>query len=165
MSEEETQQGAQGEQQFVIQRIYVKDLSFEAPNSPAIFTEQVKSEINLELNTNINRLDDTTFEVVLQITVTSTAGDKTAFLIEVQQAGIFTIAGFNDADLSHMLNSYCGNLLFPYAREVVSDVVTRGSFPQLLLAPVNFDALYAQHLQQQAQQQEATKEEEDEAVH
>lgn len=155
MSEEEKQESAQGGQQFAIQRIYVKDISFETPNSPAIFTQQVQSDINLELNTIINKLEETTYEVALQVTVTSKAGDKTAFLIEVQQAGIFTIAGFSDAELGHMLNSYCANLLFPYAREVVSDLVTKGSFPQLLLAPVNFDALYAQHLQQQAEQQDS----------
>jgi preprotein translocase subunit SecB len=163
MSEAENQNTAQGGQQFAIQRLYIKDVSFETPNSPAIFTQQVKSDINLELNTVINKLEESVYEVALQVTVTSKAGDKTAFLVEVQQAGIFTIAGFNDAELGHMLNSYCANLLFPYAREVVSDLVTKGSFPQLLLAPVNFDALYAQHLQQQPAQQ--TSGSDDSAVH
>jgi preprotein translocase subunit SecB len=95
---------------------------------------------------------------VLSLTVTVKNQEQTAYLVEVQQCGIFSIAGFNDEDLSHMLGSFCPNILFPYAREAVSDLVTRGGFPQLLLAPVNFDALYAQHVQQlqkQAEQQES----------
>lgn len=147
----------QVEQQFNIQKIYIKDVSFESPSSPAVFTEDWKPESNLELNTNGKKLEDNVYEVVLSLTVTVKNNDKVAHLVEIQQAGIFSIAGFSDADLSHMLGSFCPNILFPYAREAVSDLVTRGGFPQLLLAPVNFDALYAQHLQQlqqNAEQQE-----------
>lgn len=147
----------QAEQQFAIQKIYIKDISFESPNSPAVFTEEWKPESNLELNTNGKKLEDNVYEVVLSLTVTVKNNDKVAHLVEIQQAGIFSVAGFSDSELSHMLGSFCPNILFPYAREAVSDLVTRGGFPQLLLAPVNFDAIYAQHLQQMqndAEQQE-----------
>lgn len=145
--------------QFSIQRIYVKDLSFESPNAPTIFTGQAWSpEVNIQLNTETTTLEAGMFEVVLKVTVTAKVEEKTAFLVEVEQAGIFSITGFDQAEMGHMLGSYAPNLLFPYAREAVSDLVGRGSFPQMLLSPVNFDALYAQHLQQQqekAQEQEA----------
>lgn len=140
--------------QFSIQKIYVKDVSFETPNSPSIFKEEWKPSVNLDLNTNADAIEDNTYEVVLSITATVKNNDKTAYLIEVQQAGIFHIAGFEKKDLGGMLGSFCPNILFPYAREVVSDIVTRGGFPQMLLAPINFDALYEQHLQQQKQQAE-----------
>lgn len=142
-------------QQFAIQRIYVKDLSFETPNSPAVFREQWQPEVNVELNTSGNPLDEGVYEVVLSLTVSAKLGEQTAYLAEVQQAGVFTIGGFDEQELNHMLGSFCPGTLFPYAREVVSDLVNRGSFPQLLLAPVNFDALYAQHLQRLQQAQPA----------
>ena len=145
---ENTAAEGQAEQQFAIQKIYIKDVSFESPNAPAVFTEEWKPDSNLELNTNGKKLEDNVYEVVLSLTVTVKNNDKVAHLVEIQQAGIFSIAGFNDSDLSHMLGSFCPNILFPYAREAVSDIVTRGGFPQLLLSPVNFDALYAQHLKQ-----------------
>lgn len=136
--------------QFAIQKIYVKDVSFETPNSPAIFTEtKWEPEVNVQLNTRATPLADHMHEVVLSITVTAKSGDKTAYLVEVQQAGIFRTEGFDAAQLNHLLGSFCPNILFPYVREAISDTVTRGGFPQMLLAPVNFDALYAQHLQQQ----------------
>lgn len=153
MSEEQNAQSEDGAQgKFNIQKIYVKDLSFEAPNTPEIFTEEWDVQNNLDLNTSTKALADNIFEVVLSITVTAKLGDKTAFLIEVQQAGIFHLEGFSDNDKHGMLGSYCPNLLFPYAREAVSDVVTRGGFPPLILAPINFDVLYHQHMQQQSQQ-------------
>jgi preprotein translocase subunit SecB len=143
--------------QFSIQKLYVKDISFEAPNSPAVFKEEWKPAVNLDLNTNAESIEENSYEVVLTITATVKNSDKTAYLIEVQQAGIFHIAGFEKKDLGSMLGSFCPNILFPYAREVVSDVVTRGGFPQMLLAPINFDALYEQHLQQQKQQADEQK--------
>ncbi len=155
MSENETPSSAP-QPQFAIQRVYLKDVSFETPNSPAVFATQWQPEVNVELNSGGSRLSEDVFEVVLTLTVTCKAGDKTAYLVEVQQAGIFTIVGFDDATLSGMLGSYCPNILFPYARETISSLVSKGSFPQLLLAPVNFDALYAQHV---AQQQDAGAEE------
>lgn len=137
--------------QLVIQKIYVKDISFEAPNTPHSFTEQTAPNIDLHLQSKAIQYEGTIHEVVLTVTVTAKLGEKTAFLVEVQQAGVFVIQGFMPEDLARTLGSFCPNLLFPYAREAVSDVVTRGGFPQLLLAPVNFDAIYA-HLQQQKSQ-------------
>ncbi len=138
--------------EFAIQKIYTKDISFEAPNSPVIFKQQWQPQINVDLNTNGTALEESVYEVVLSLTVTAKLEEKTAFLVEVQQAGIFTIKGIGDADLPVMLGSFCPNILFPYAREAVSDLVAKGGFPQLLLAPVNFDALYAQHREKTKQQ-------------
>ena len=131
---------------FEIQRIFVKDISFEAPNTPQTFVEEWKPEVSLNLETKSNRIQDNMHEVILSITATVNTGKKTAFLIEVQQAGVFLISGFPNDQLHQMLGSFCPNILFPYAREVVSDMVVRGGFPQLILAPVNFDALYEQHM-------------------
>lgn len=135
--------------QFEIQRIYVKDLSFEAPNTPQTFVEEWKPEVQLNLETKSNKVQDNVHEVILSITATVTTSKKSAFVIEVQQAGIFMIANLPQDQLRQMLGSFCPNILFPYARETISDVVVRGGFPQLLLAPVNFDALYMQHLEEQ----------------
>lgn len=138
--------------QFEIQRIFVKDISFESPNTPHTFVEEWKPEVSLNLETKSNRIQENLHEVVLSITATVSTGKKTAFLIEVHQAGVFMINGFPNDQLHQMLGSFCPNILFPYAREVVSDMVVRGGFPQLILAPVNFDALYAQHMEQQAKE-------------
>ncbi|MDP4527583.1 protein-export chaperone SecB [Alkalimonas delamerensis] len=140
------QQDPQG-LQFAIQRIFVKDISFEAPNAPAIFRKEWKPEVKLDLDTRSDKLEDDVYQVTLSLTVTTTVGEETAFLCEVQQAGIFGIAQLPENQLAHMLASFCPNILFPYAREAVSNLVNRGTFPQLNLAPVNFDALFAQYLQ------------------
>jgi preprotein translocase subunit SecB len=154
MNDETVQDNNQG--RFAIQKIYVKDISFEAPNSPDSFTEQWEPKVSLDLNSEGRNIGEDNFEVVLKITLTVSNGDKTAYLVEVQQAGIFHIAGFAEQDIGGMLGSFCPNILFPYARESISDLVTRGGFPPFYLAPINFDALYAQHLeQQQAQQKQA----------
>lgn len=146
---EENPQAAGGEgPQFGIIRIYLKDVSFEAPNSPAVFAQEFKPEVNLQLNTAVNQLEEDLYEVVLNVTVTSKEGEKTGFLVEVQQAGIFRISGFEDAQKGHMLGAYSPTVLYPYAREAVSDLVTKSGFPQLLLSPINFDALYAQNMDQ-----------------
>lgn len=137
--------------EFAIQRIYVKDLSFEAPSVPAIFQQQWKPELNLQIQANTVPLENNTHEVSLALTVTVKNGENVAFLVEVKQAGIFTVKEFPEDQTHAILGSVCPSILFPYAREVVSDIVTRGGFPQLVLAPVNFDALYAQHLEQQGQ--------------
>ena len=136
---------------FNIQKIYIKDISFEAPNSPKIFTETWEPNNNLDINTNAHKLADNVYEVVLSVTVTAKLKDDTAYLVEIHQSGIFSLEGFSDTDIHGMLGSFCPNILFPYAREAISDIVTRGGFPQLLLAPINFDALYEQHMQQQAE--------------
>lgn len=139
------------QQQFSIQKIYLKDVSFESPNSPAVFSGEWKPEVNVQLNTEIKGLENNMHEVTLSVTVTAKQQDKTAFLVEVKQAGLFQLAGFAQEQLGGMLGAYCPETLFPYAREAISDLVTKGGFPQLLLSPVNFNALYMQHQQQQAQ--------------
>ncbi|AUB79519.1 protein-export chaperone SecB [Candidatus Thiodictyon syntrophicum] len=145
------------ERQFAVQRTYLKDLSFESPNAPEVFRGEWKPQNELNLNTKVNRLDEQTYEVVLSVTVTAKVGDKTAFIVEVHQAGIFTLGGFSEEELGPMLGAYCPNLLFPYAREAVSDLVTKGSFPQLVLQHVSFDALFAQHQQQAAAEAEGAR--------
>ncbi len=138
--------------QFTIQKIYTKDISFETPNSPQVFNIQKwEPEVNVQLNNRASALDDSLHEAVLSVTITTKQDGKTAYLAEVQQAGIFKAEGFNTPQLNHLLGSYCPNILFPYVREVISNLVTQGGFPQMLLAPVNFEALYSQHIQQQAQ--------------
>jgi preprotein translocase subunit SecB len=144
-----TPQTAQPE--FAIQRLYVKDLSLETPNCPQIFLEPWEPELNMDLGTDASLiLEEGIREVVLTVTVTVKIKTKVAFLVEVKQAGIFALKGFGDEQLRHMLGSFCPNILYPYAREVVSDAVMRAGFPQLYLAPVNFDALYEQHKQAEA---------------
>lgn len=135
------------QKQFGIQKIYVKDMSFETPNSPAVFTQEWKPEINLELTSQASKVADGVHEVVLSLTITAKLGENTAYLAEVQQAGIFSLQGFNNDEAAPMLGAFCPGTLYPYARETVSDLVARGGFPQLVLAPINFDALYAQQIQ------------------
>lgn len=135
---------------FSIQKIYVKDVSFESPSAPGVFSfKQWEPKIELNINNAHTRLNDQMYEAVLTVTATVKQEDQTAFLIEVQQAGIFAITGFSDQDLGYLIGSQCMNILLPYARETVSDLTTRGGFPPLILAPVNFDALYQQHLKEQ----------------
>lgn len=138
----------QNEAQFMIQRIYVKDLSFETPNTPAVFQQQWEPELNLDLNTSSTLLEENVYEVVLTVTATVNNNKSTAFLVEVKQAGIFTIQGAPKEQLDHLLGSFCPSILFPYAREAITSQVIRGSFPQLVLSPINFDALYLQQLQE-----------------
>ena len=138
--------------QFAIQRIYTKDISFETPNSPEIFKKEWKPEVQLDLDTRSTKIDEDLYEVVLSVTVTAKVGEETAFLCEVQQAGIFTIGEMPEPNKAHMMGSFCPNTLFPYARETISNLVNRGTFPALNLAPVNFDAIFAAYLQKRAQQ-------------
>ena len=141
----------ENQNQFSIQKLYIKDVSFESPATPAVFSQKWEPQIELNLNNNNKKVGDGLFEVVLVVTATVTNQEKTAFLVEVHQAGIFQIAGFNEQDTRYILGSQCMNILFPFAREAVSDLTNRGGFPPLLLNPVNFDALYAQAVQQQKQ--------------
>jgi preprotein translocase subunit SecB len=157
MAEEEAvaKQPEQAEQQFVMQRIYSKDLSFESPASPNIFKKQWQPQVNVELNTKSEKVDEqNNYEVVLTITITSKVEDETAFLVEVQQAGIFLINGFEGEDLRRILGTAAPNILFPYARENIDSLCVKGGFPPVMLAPVNFEALYQQALAQ-AQNQPA----------
>lgn len=151
MSDQETNQ--QPERQFSVQRIYLKDVSFETPNSPDVFRGEWTPEHNLNLKTETKRLDDDHYELVLTLTLTVKAGDKTAYIVEVQQAGIFGIKGFSEQEMAPMIGAYCPNTLFPYAREVISDLVSKGSFPQMILQPVNFEQLFMQRQQELAEQQ------------
>jgi preprotein translocase subunit SecB len=141
--------------QFAIQRVYTKDISFETPNSPAIFQKDWKPEIQLDIDTKSTKLADDTYEVTLSLTVTAKVEEQTAFLAEVQQAGIFTIGNLPEAQLAHTIGAFCPTTLFPYARESVANLVSRGSFPQINLAPVNFEALFANYVQQRAAQANA----------
>jgi preprotein translocase subunit SecB len=157
-NQNEVTEAAQAEQagpQFAIQRVYTKDVSFETPNSPAIFQAEWKPEIKLDLDTRSNKLAENTFEVVLAVTVTATVEGQTAFLAEVQQAGIFTIGNLPEAQLAHTIGAFCPTTLFPYARETIASLVNRGSFPQFNLAPVNFEALFASYVQQRAAEAQA----------
>ncbi len=153
----ENQQSQEQQPQFALQRIYIKDLSFESPKAPKVFKSQWQPEVKLDLNTTNTALEEEgLYEVVLSLTVTVTNGEETAFMVEVEQAGIFLIRNLDAAQLHHTLGAFCPNVLFPYARETVDNMVNRGSFPALMLAPVNFDALYAQAMQQ-AQQEAAAE--------
>lgn len=157
MAENQDNAAQSGDQrEFGIQKIYTKDISFEAPNAPMIFRDEWKPDVNMQLGNKAQSLGEGVHEIVLTITVTAKLGDKTAYLCEVQQAGIFVIKNYSDQEMGAMVGAFCPSILFPYAREAISDLATRGGFPQLLLAPVNFDALYQQHLQQ-AQQSAQTE--------
>jgi len=138
------------ENNFSIQKLYLKDLSFESPESPKVFSfKKWDPVIDLNLNNTNRKLNESVYEAVLTITATVKNEDKVSFLVEVHQAGIFEITGFNEKDLKYILGSQCMNILFPYVREVISDATVRGGFPPLILSPVNFDALYQQHVQQE----------------
>ncbi|CBV40915.1 protein-export chaperone SecB [Halomonas elongata] len=141
--------------QFALQRIYIKDLSFEAPNSPSVFQQPFKPKVGLDLDTTHQKVGEDLYEVVVKVTaqVTHSEEGTTSFLAEVEQAGMFRIGGLEGAQLDHTLGAFCPNVLFPYARECVDSLVNRGGFPPLMLAPVNFEAIYAQRKQREAQQQ------------
>ena len=159
MAEEQAaNQQEQPQQQFAMQRIYNKDISFESPSTPGVFKKKWQPQVNVDLNTKSDKIDDEgNFEVVLTITITAKVEEETAFLIEVQQAGIFFIAGFEGEDLRRILGTAAPNILFPYARESIDTICVKGGFPPVMLAPVNFDALYQQALAQQAQQAQAAE--------
>jgi len=138
-------------QHFEIQKVYLKDVSLETPNSPMIFTEQWQPQTEVRLETGATPLTEDLFETVLTLTVTTKVGERTAYLAEIQQGGLFTLRGFDEAQMGHMLHAFCPNLLFPFAREELASLIGKGGFPALLLNPINFDGLYVQRLQQQQQ--------------
>lgn len=150
MAEEQVQAAATEEQQaqFQLQKIYVKDVSFEIPNAPQVFQEDGQVEIKMNLSQKVDNLADGVHEVVLTITVTANIDEKTAYLAEVAQAGIFSIAGLNEQGLHAALNTLCPHTLFPYARRLITDLVADGGFPPLVLQPLNFDQIYAQRLKE-----------------
>jgi preprotein translocase subunit SecB len=149
MAEEQQQESQQPV--FGIEKIYIKDLSLEVPNAPQVFLQKENPQVGIELQNKAARVDDGIFEVVVTITVTSKIEDKVVFLVEVAQAGIFTIRNVPEENIPAVLGIACPNILFPYAREAVSSMVTKAGFPPVLLNPINFEALYAQQLQQQQQ--------------
>ena len=148
------QQGAQ----FMVEKIYVKDVSFEVPNAPAIFNTEAENNLGMNLQHNVNRLSDNAFEVVLQVTLNCTQGDSTVYLAEVKQAGVFGLFGFDEQGTEYLLSTQAPAILFPYARQVVSDLIQAGGFPPFLLQPINFEALYADAMQQRMMEGSAAAE-------
>lgn len=144
------QNAAAQEQQFALQRIYIKDLSFEAPLGAQVFSKQWQPQVQIDLNTKADRIDGDVYEAVLTITISAKLGEETAFVIEVQQAGAFFIKGLEGEELRRILMIVCPTILFPYARETIDSLAMRGSFPPLMLQPVNFEALYVQAQQKNA---------------
>jgi len=136
--------------QLLLQKIYIKDLSFESPKAPTVFTTNVAPQTQLNIRSSAQELGSSTHEVTLTLTVEAKDKDVTLFLIEIAQAGIFQIQGYTPEEHSVLVGSFCPNTLYPFAREAIADVVGKGGFPQLLLQPINFDALYAQAMQERA---------------
>ncbi|MBL4821271.1 MAG: protein-export chaperone SecB, partial [Gammaproteobacteria bacterium] len=144
-----------GEQEgpnFAVQRIYLKDASFESPGSPGTFQGQWTPKITFDIKSRSSKIQDDVYEVVLVLTVEAKQDETVSFLVEVQQGAVFTCRGIEDQQLEQVLATVCPNIIFPYAREAIDAMVVKGSFPPLMLAPVNFDALYAQRKSQEAQQ-------------
>jgi preprotein translocase subunit SecB len=148
----ETPQADQQQAVFSIEKLYVKDLSLEIPNAPKIFLEQGQPQVDVQISTYTQPLENSLYETALTVTVTAKLGDRTMFLVEAVQAGIFRIVNVPQQEMGPVLGIACPNILFPYAREVVSDVVGRAGFPHVILNPVNFETLYRQQQQQQQQQ-------------
>lgn len=148
MADNENQNEAAAEQaagpQFAIQRTYIKDLSFETPMGVKVFTQAFQPQIKMDVNTRGNQVADNIHEIVLTITITAKVEEETAYLVELQQAGIFAINGFPADQLQHVLGAVCPNFLFPYAREAVDSLVVKGGFPPLSLSPIDFDAIFRQ---------------------
>jgi preprotein translocase subunit SecB len=160
MAEEQNQdvaaEGQQQQAQFQLQKLYLKDASFEVPNAPQVFQDDGQVEIKLNLAQKVENLAEGVKEVMLTVTVTATMGEKTAYLAEAQQAGIFSIAGLNEQAEHAAINTLCPHTLFPYARRVITDMVADGGFPPLVLQPINFEQIYAQRMQEaQAQSNSA----------
>lgn len=151
------QQNRQG-LQFQLQKIYLKDLSFEAPLGAEAFQQQWQPKVGQELHTAVNQLNESLFEVILKITVNVSLGDKTAFLVEVQQAGLFTVAGAEGPQLAQIVNTVCPQILFPYAREVIDSSAIKGGFPALALPPINFDMLFARAVNEATRKAQAERE-------
>jgi preprotein translocase subunit SecB len=140
---------------FTVEKVYVKDVSFEVPGAPAVFNEQAQPQLQMNLQQAVQRLNDSAYEVVLGINLTCTIGDKSIYVAEVKQAGVFGLAGFDAAALDGMLGVHCPTVLYPYARQLISDLIQAGGFPPFFLQPINFEALYAEGLRQRAAQQAA----------
>lgn len=158
MAQEDNAAQEQAQPGFSIEKIYVKDASLEIPNAPQIFTDRTQPQVSIELGNSAQVLEEGVFEIALKVTVTSKIAEKTVFLVEVTQAGIFQIRNVPEENIEMIAGITCPNILFPYAREAVSDLVVRAGFQPVLLNPINFEALFAQQKQQQAEAtQSATK--------
>jgi len=141
---------------FTVEKIYVKDVSFESPNAPTIFNDQVQPELQLNLNQQVQRLGENAFEVVLAVTLTCQAGERTAYVAEVKQAGVFGLVGLDPQSIDVLLGTQCPNILFPYVRSLVSELIQAGGFPPFFLQPINFEGLYAETLRQRQEQGETS---------
>lgn len=160
MSEANGKGGGNGKgaenQQFLLQQLYVKDMSFEAPNTPAMLMNPAgEPDVQLNLKNSHKLLDEHRHEVVLHLSVHARINDQSMFLVELDQAGVFYLEGFDTEETRRLLGVFCPNTLFPYAREAISSMVAKGGFPPLVLQPINFDALYEQAAQRQQQQIQA----------
>ena len=133
---------------FTVEKLYVKDVSFEVPGAPGVFNDTAQPQLQMNLNQSVTRLNDAAFEVVLGITLTCSTEEKSLYVAEVKQAGVFGLAGFDAPTLDAMLGTHCPNVLYPYARQLISDLIQAGGFPPFLLQPINFEALYAEGLKQ-----------------
>ena len=157
MANEENTNGANGNggaegPQLSVQKIYIKDSSFEAPGAPHIFQEQGQSRVELNLGQKATQLAQNVYEIILTVTVTCKVGEKTAYLAEVQQAGIFGCAGFDPSQLDMVIGTYCPHVVFPYARQAISNMIEQGGFPAFLMQPINFEQIYADNLKRRQQQ-------------
>ncbi|HET7133586.1 MAG TPA: protein-export chaperone SecB [Gammaproteobacteria bacterium] len=148
MADEQPQTAAQ--KQLVLQKIYVKDLSFESPKAPGVFSTNISPQTQLNIRTGTQEVGPNMTEITLTLTVEAKDNEATLFLIEVAQAGVFTLQGYTPEERSMLVGSFCPNTLYPFAREAIADIVGKGGFPQLLLQPINFDALYAQAMRDRA---------------
>ena len=146
-------QDQQAGQDFAIRSVYLKDSSFESPNTPSVFQENLQPKFDINVSSNVKQIQDNHHEVVLTISITAKAEEKVVFLSEVQQAGLFESTGFNQQQLHQILGTFAPTQLFPYAREAVNSLINKGGFPSVVLQPINFEALYVQHMQQLAAQQ------------
>lgn len=158
MAEEDqvAQQTDQPKRQIKAQKVYLKDVSFETPNSPQIFQVEWKPEVSIDFGSSFQNLGEDFYEATLSLTVTTKVEDKTAYLVEVHQAGVFLIKGFNEEEIQRPLNVHCLRLIYPYASAAVSDLVSKGGFPQLVPSPISFESVYRQRLQQAAAQEQAS---------
>ncbi|MAV07603.1 MAG: protein-export chaperone SecB [Gammaproteobacteria bacterium] len=158
MAKKKTEKKQDAEQpQFSIQRVYLKDLSFETPQGPSAFKKKWQPKVSQDLNTKTDQVEEGLYEVALRVTITVADGEDTIYIVEAEQAGLFNVSGFAEEQLPQILNTTCPGILFPYLRETLDNVVTKGSFPALLLPPINFDALFANALQQAAEEKEGTQ--------
>lgn len=161
MSDENNiQDNAEPQVGFAIQKIYLKDISFETPSGIEVFTKAWKPNIQQDLNVQVTQVEEDLHDVVLLLTITARIDNKVIFLVEVKQAGLFSISGLSGIQLSHAINTLCPQILFPYARETIDSILTRGGFPPLMLAPINFEAVFVQAMANAQQQAAAAAAEE-----